>query len=1500
MDLENKISKKNKIPGCDQLTRPEEIQALSKYLGEIRKDQKQLEKETFKGLDKLFVPGKTTGKFPNVTLEDHIEALDVKQLDSLSNSKVEMPGDFKKVELSKEKIKLEDDNNLQLDKTLVALKTNNSVDELETKLLKIKNDSKINSLSDKVVELDTENNVSLDKKSVKLSEGDFKNTSLDNKQIKLDINKTIEELDSKRVDLDVDQDFNLETKKEELNVTSVNSLSNKKVNLNNIEDVDSLSDKKIKLKNTSPIVSLEDKMLELIGEQKSVILGDKVVKPINDLSSEVTSLYDTIDSRLKLVDDGVDELEDKVVDAPDSTTNNNIDHIKRKLSEIEGDINIKLEGEALKYFEEIKKKLIIQGDKIGAFNTVMSLYKSLQERDQAHSDLWEKIIAVLSTYGATELPKANKESSEGETEDNFHKKKVNVLSNTNTKKDSTFNNYFSSEGTVDSNKGTLPESENDNESEAQDVFKKAEAIGLLPDSNQSVSLSYSYLSNVIQSWKESGIVSTKSWLSEFSSNTDNKLISSVANFGINCLSNLQKKWSTNNSSSTSGNYSNSSAVGNRLKWSLPGASQSTHSTGYNTVDSIISGDIIDSALSMAEEYGADALTAGCTWVEKTEEQYKKKTIHYEYENNTLSEIDTNNLKDNAYYKVGSKVYRWEKTATTDFKTLGKNFEDEAKGIASEMVSNPKTAIKNISSKLIGGTSENDVSSTTVYNRPKASGQTYEFEFPGNTGNSTSTRKTTAEKFNTNLTSYTAKNNSNKNKGSNYLVLNGDNVKLNLNPNSKVFKDRYISSYGIQTTLKELCNERSVSSIEDLKDALLSSDYITTINKVGTSSVSNRFAQTLDSNGCWEIVMEPFVDEKMNGGFSYLPAIQEINTINLAEHGINTGYNKWIPISSFSLQKSKLNSKSVSLFDGEFSVPLAAELVNELSITILDDQYKSWRNYFQKVMDVSVYNSTPHEKSYYTTGYDAINTNTLTRNMAVSGKENADLKEVKEKNINLVKNTLNNGTGKALSSIYSGQWMPTAVDKNAECTALYKNIAFRIKIYVMTQQYSTIRKFDLLAVLRDFSEEFSGDTDYSAADLNLNFSIVGEDPDHYHDPTEYNQTIWDWWKTTDDYYEEKKIALRLKTVDGTTAKTDAEIKKQLEVNKKWEETKKKEKTLQVQAQIAKQKAEDERQRFFIYVCTKPTEAMIKAGQTTRTITYKDPDTGIETTFEEETSDPKSIKRIELKILKSTGDPAEDQRLAKEAAYKYLQENPDKKVISNTDLIVNASGGKNVSIEQSMSISYVDRSEVTAGSSINSVSGSLATKDVTINMVTVSNKDYVDSLETRKKILNETITSSSELEVNKEADNKLNAVIAQEKITAALKKNIQDLDDSYDSSYSVDVKSAAEDKKLLEIRNKAYEAQVNLVKNDANLREAFQKNEIELSDDILENQKNIEKFKDLRESKAKWNYLQLSETDEFKETSTYCSQFKATVRSKYTKYYDTYSSKASAYTGWGGLF
>ena len=61
--IEKELLKQNKIPGCDQLTRPEEIKALSKYLKNIRTTQ---ENYTSLGKNNLEIPGITTGKLPEI------------------------------------------------------------------------------------------------------------------------------------------------------------------------------------------------------------------------------------------------------------------------------------------------------------------------------------------------------------------------------------------------------------------------------------------------------------------------------------------------------------------------------------------------------------------------------------------------------------------------------------------------------------------------------------------------------------------------------------------------------------------------------------------------------------------------------------------------------------------------------------------------------------------------------------------------------------------------------------------------------------------------------------------------------------------------------------------------------------------------------------------------------------------------------------------------------------------------------------------------------------------------------------------------------------------------------------------------------------------------------------------------------------------------------------------------------------------------------------------
>ena len=268
---------------------------------------------------------------------------------------------------------------------------------------------------------------------------------------------------------------------------------------------------------------------------------------------------------------------------------------------------------------------------------------------------------------------------------------------------------------------------------------------------------------------------------------------------------------------------------------------------------------------------------------------------------------------------------------------------------------------------------------------------------------------------------------------------------NSSPIDYDFVNNYISNAdGVLKTLEELTgtNEKP-DSVESLMKIMRNSANITTADNY-TSTDRGHKISTIDSNNYWEVVLYPYVKSGVNGngGYSYLPPIDEINYWNRKQHGYDTKYNTYIPITGFELQKSRLSSKTLPLYDGEISYPVSMEYSNEFRITIADDQYKSWRNYFERCSEVSVYSSKSHSASDYE---------------------------------------------KAVSS-------PTKVDKNFICIAPYKNITFRCMIYCMTPQYSTINKYDLLLVLKEFSEDRSGEIDSGGGDLTVSFSIVGENPD----------------------------------------------------------------------------------------------------------------------------------------------------------------------------------------------------------------------------------------------------------------------------------------------------------------------------------------------------------------------------------------------------------------------
>ena len=305
--------------------------------------------------------------------------------------------------------------------------------------------------------------------------------------------------------------------------------------------------------------------------------------------------------------------------------------------------------------------------------------------------------------------------------------------------------------------------------------------------------------------------------------------------------------------------------------------------------------------------------------------------------------------------------------------------------------------------------------------------------------------------------------------------------------------------GMNTTLSELCgvSQGDVKSVESLYAALRNSPYYTSVGKVTSNDYNPLMVRTLDSNIHWEIIFEPYCG-KENGYKNYLPPISEINNWNIVYHGVNTAYNKWIPINSFELGKSKLTTKTLALFDGEISYPISMEYTNELKLTIVDDQFKSWRTYFERCMDASIYNSLPHKAADY-------DQNVLTW-------EEVDLSKYEESNLGPNPSSLTKTLAKVskLASTSFGTGGSdnafTTIDKKYQCVAPYKNITFRCTIYSMTPQLSTISKYDLLVLLKDFTEERSGEIDGGASDLNVSFSIVGENPSNERKEVKGNATV----------------------------------------------------------------------------------------------------------------------------------------------------------------------------------------------------------------------------------------------------------------------------------------------------------------------------------------------------------------------------------------------------------
>lgn len=274
-----------------------------------------------------------------------------------------------------------------------------------------------------------------------------------------------------------------------------------------------------------------------------------------------------------------------------------------------------------------------------------------------------------------------------------------------------------------------------------------------------------------------------------------------------------------------------------------------------------------------------------------------------------------------------------------------------------------------------------------------------------------------------------------------IIIKDRTIELPKYDNGVVFSDRFTSKAMMTTVLEVMSTSPKVlGNLNNLRTILTRSANSSLTNyKNHLAPKEGKFKGIgnlgLDSNHVWEMTLEPLIDNKLNGGFTYLPNIRYMNYLNSDQFGITTGYGRWLPFNSFELQDRKLTSRSVNLFDGDIAVPISMEFTNELRVTLVDDQLKTFRRYFDMASKAAVFKS----KSY---------------------SSNEDLTDPE-------------------------------IDESQQLVAMYKNVTFVCNIYIMNGEFATVKKYPLLVVLRDHQVEYSGETESGGNDLSLQFSIVGD-------------------------------------------------------------------------------------------------------------------------------------------------------------------------------------------------------------------------------------------------------------------------------------------------------------------------------------------------------------------------------------------------------------------------
>ena len=1014
------MDKKNKVPGCDRLTRPEEIEELKKYLRKVKDVQEEYVENEFNNLE---APGITTGLFPKVNeLPETIVELDTKKnIENLYNTVHTVPGnknqnldlrnnieilsgDFKELELGREVEKIEDKRKINL----------NQVSE------KLVGEFKTTELEDRVERIQDNQEVELNKVSEKLDSGSFKNPEL---------MTHVEKIKTEEVSELYDAEYSVPDNQGG-KVTSLGDQILKLHDSRNTElrdKVEGLKEGEFKEPGLTSFIDelddnrnteLENKIENLkTGAFKNPELEDRVESLSKD--KEVSELYDSEYSVPNNQGGEVSWLYESVYATPDN------------------------QGGEIKSLEDNKEKLegIEEVDNLSKYEKIFKVLDDIEERDGVNEYI-NKLRSLISAYLVNDS--INQTQAQQYLDKlqgcfiEYHDEGLERLAQNN----------------PEGNKRLQYIDNNEDPNNIESTFKSHQNLKEIAQNNPEGDTSLQYIDNNEDPRKIR---------SKFKLHQNLELIDPV---------NSEEARKTDGDYDFVGESENKARQhigarenGTKVKsgtylrpyYELPFLSELRNGTAIsanlgNTLSSFGVNDMgvtnINSYIRQIAEWVGD-LSAGTG----LREMLINETLHLLVALRRQLEEVTNANKDrlpgNNNELVSSLIQGGVSGAINSTIDAGIN-AISARPETDQPLNRPRIDING----------ERNTTPTTAANNR------VEWSVTGKGESGLSLKKI----------------------GQNFVNSFWSGEGEGFKDNYTEFKSGYMLGQGIYTTLMDLCGEKNpgnIESVESLKDLLKKSPYITTPSKFGTIQDGLYRTTTLDTNSNWEIILEPFCSDTMNGGFSYLPAIQEINTENYYRHGVITHYNKWIPFINFSLQKSRLNSKTLGLFDGEISYPVSAELMNELRLTIVDDQYKSWRHYFQKCMDVSVYNSQAHEADYY--GISSINhkTTNVNTNLYFENRSMGISTTVTTNNTSLGYNVDND------SKLY----IPTAVDKSNICVAFYKNITFRIRIYVMTPQFSTIRKFDLLCVLKDFTEEYEGDIDAPGPDLNLVFSVVGENPDN---------------------------------------------------------------------------------------------------------------------------------------------------------------------------------------------------------------------------------------------------------------------------------------------------------------------------------------------------------------------------------------------------------------------